>query len=384
MGGKKSRGILGAAIGVVAAIAIPFAAPVVAGALFGSSALGAVTAAGGLLGLGAGALSGSMTGNMGRGALIGGLGGAASGFVAGGGIGATRTALFGAPEAAGAATTAAAPTAAQVGALDPGFYGQTAPDFGTAFGAAPISAPAEPSFMQGLTSGFTGQPIGGAPASGIGSAAGATGTAAGGAAAGGAAASPSFFSAAGLGQAIGRVGAGLTSPAGLASVGQLAMTMYNKPPEGLTPQERAYVEETAAMAQSNRALFDERVAASRRLLQQGQANPEQAYAQASTGTQRRFREAGLRAEGDIRRGEIAGGEAGARAIPAEYSRAATATQAGVSAMPTTTPAGATTFALPAYRSAEERDLRYQADLARGVGGLAGSLFGTNSKRSLFG
>jgi hypothetical protein len=155
--------------------------------------------------------------------------------------------------------------------------------------------------------------------------------------------------------------------------------MYNKPPEGLTAAERAYVNETAGLAQTNRAVFDQRLAAARSLLQQGTANPEQAFGQASLGTQRRFREAGLRSEGDFRRGEIAGGQAGAAAIPAEYRQALAATQAGLSAMPTTAPAGAATLALPAYRDEERRQREYQRDLASGVGGLGSALGGRSSQ-----
>jgi hypothetical protein len=184
---------------------------------------------------------------------------------------------------------------------------------------------------------------------------------------------------------VGNLGAGLTTPSGLASVGQLAMTMYNRPPEGLTPEERAYVEETSRLAGTNRELFDQRVTAARRLLQQGTANPEQAFAQASMGTQRRFREAGLRSEGDIRRGEILGGQAGAEAAAAENVRATTALTAGLNAMPTTAPAGPATYALAASRSAEDREREYYRDLARGFGGLAGALGGRSStqQKSIF-
>jgi hypothetical protein len=159
--------------------------------------------------------------------------------------------------------------------------------------------------------------------------------------------------------------------------------MYNKPPEGLTPEERAYVEETSRLAGTNREMFDQRVTAARRLLQQGTANPEQAFAQANIGTQRRFREAGLRSDADIRRGEIAGGQAGAAAIPTEYARAATATTAGLNAMPTTAPAGAATMALPAFRDVERREREYARDLASGFGGLASALGGRSAQKSLF-
>jgi hypothetical protein len=424
MGGKKSKGILGAAIGIVAAVALPFAVPAIATAVFGSTAVAASTAAGALYGAATGALSGSITGDAGRGALIGGAGGAVGGFIQGGGIEATRGALFGtAPETATTVsyTRPELATVAPVG--EAGYYGPTTieggigvapgvPEAGTTLANTPVpamtyeaaattpvsttgigsaggAAAPEPTTWQRFMSGVTGQPVSGAaaaaPAAATGGAGLATGAAPGfgGSVAG--AAAPSFFSAEGLGRAVGNLGAGLTTPSGLASVGQLAMTMYNKPPEGLTPEERAYVEETSRLAGTNREMFDQRVSAARRLLQQGTANPEQAFAQANIGTQRRFREAGLRSDADIRRGEIAGGQAGASAIPAEYARAATATTAGLNAMPTTAPVGAATLALPAYRDVERREREYYRDLASGFGGLASAFGGRSStqQKSLF-
>jgi hypothetical protein len=416
MGGKRNRGILAAAIGVVAAVALPFAVPAIATAVFGSTAVAASTAAGALYGAATGALSGSITGDMGRGALIGGAGGAAGGFIQGGGIEATRGALFGAaPETATTIsyTRPELATVAPVGeagvVVDPGVYGPPVPQTNalgptpvpevpysfaaetpvstTGIGSAGGAATPEPTTWQRFMSGVTGQPVSGAaataPAAATGGAGLATGAAPGFSASTAGAAAPSFFSAEGFGRAVGNLGAGLTTPSGIASVGQLAMTMYNKPPEGLTPEERAYVEETSRLAGTNREMFDQRVTAARRLLQQGTANPEQAFAQANIGTQRRFREAGLRSDADIRRGEIAGGQAGAAAIPTEYARAATATTAGLNAMPTTAPAGAATMALPAFRDVERREREYARDLASGFGGLASALGGRSAQKSLF-
>lgn len=394
MGGKRGRGLLGAVIGVVAAVALPFAAPAIAGALFGSTTLGALTAAGALYGAATGALAGSLTGNAGRGALLGGLGGAAGGFIQGGGIGATQNALFGTTEAASTAapgvsgaTTAPAQTLGDLGVYaDPNAL--AAP---TGIGNGPVLT--EPSFTQRFMAGFNGQPVGGpgtATAGGGTGIGGAAGTATGGADVAANVAgvapkppAPSFFSAEGLGRATGNLASGLTTPSGILGVGQLAMTMYNRPPEGLTAQEQAYVNETAGLAQTNRALFDQRVNAARSLLQQGAANPEQAFAQASMGTQRRFAQAGLRSEGDIRRGEIAGGQAGAAAVPAEFGRSYAALTAGLNATPTTAPAGAASMTLPAYRDAERRQREYDRDLASGVGSLASALGGRSSQKSIF-
>jgi len=159
--------------------------------------------------------------------------------------------------------------------------------------------------------------------------------------------------------------------------------MFNKPPENLTPQEQNYVSETAELAGTNRDLFEQRVSAARRLLQQGTPNPEEAYAQANMGVQRRFREAGLRDASDVRRGLIEGARLGSAAIPGEYARAATLTQQGLTAMPSTAPQGAEAMALPVYRDLERRQREYQADMARGFGTMAGG-FGGRSKGGLFG
>jgi len=386
-----------AVIGIAAAIAIPFALPAVASTLATSlsiSPLLASTLAGAGMGAAAGALSGSMVGNVGTGALIGGAGGAASGFIQGGGISQVGNALFGpttpAPTTPAVTTPAAAFGGAQgyeaLAAPAGGFESAAATGGGFAGGSTPLTA-AEVMATQAI------------PASGIGS--GATSS-------GGTAGNPmqqttTSFAPQGsrverfLGgltgsgtkmdlttaEGVGRALSPIVSPAGIAGVGQLAMTMFNKPTESLTAQERSFVNETAELAGTNRALFEQRVNSARRLLQQGTPNPEEAYAQASMGVQRRFREAGLRETGDVRRGLIEGARLGAAAIPGEYTRAASLTQAGLSAMPSTAPQGAEGMALPVYRDLERRQREYQTDLSRGFGTLA-SAFGGRSKGGLFG
>lgn len=394
-GGTVSRAFggnqnLAAAIGVVAAIALPFAVPVIAGAIGTSlavSPLVASTMAGGLYGAATGALSGSLVGDVGRGAAIGGAGGAVGGFIQGGGIEAARGALFGpstnvaspALNAEVAANTMAAP--AEYGGAESfgsaaGYQGAATPAYGAAEAVTPGVA-ISPGGTEGVTAGGIGSAA--APTGGAGGAAAPTGTRVerffGGLTGGGT--KMDLTTAEGIGRSL----SGLASPAGLASVGQLAMTMYNKPPEGLTAQERAFVDETASLAGTNRELFDSRVREARRLLQQGTPNPEQAFGQANLALQRRIREAGLRSPEDVRRALIEGTRIGAASIPAEYARAAGATQAGLSAMPTTAPAGAASLALPAYRDAERRQREYEAGLARGIGGLAGALGG--NRKGLF-
>jgi hypothetical protein len=365
--GRAFRGVgrvLGPILGVVAAIAIPFVAGPVAAAIFGSSTLAATTATGAFLGAGAGAVSSALTGgNIGRGALLGGLGGGIAGFGAGGGF----QSIFGGGAAAPAGLAAPGslpppvpvPTGVDPTSIAAQYSPLGAPLSGIAANGIPLPAPPTPT--------FTG--------TGIGSAAAPATTQAAPQIAGAAAqAAPQTFGE--------RLLAGATSPAGMASIAQLGMTMFSRPPEGLTDAERAYVAETAGLAATNRELYEQRVAAARQLMQQGQANPEQAFAQASMGVQRGYREAGLRAPEERRRAAIAGSIAGTAAIPREFARASTATQAGLSALPTSAPAGPATYALAAQRDAERRREQYESDLARSVGSLAGALGGTRS--SLFG
>jgi predicted Zn-dependent protease len=158
--------------------------------------------------------------------------------------------------------------------------------------------------------------------------------------------------------------------------------MYNKPPEGLTAQERAYLNETAEMASTNRATYEERVNAARRLLNQGTPNPEQAYAQGSLSYQRRAREAGLRSPEDMRRTMIDATRAGASAVPAEYNRSYEATRAGLAAMPTSVPRGMESYGLEVQRDLERRQREYQASLAQAGGTLVGA-FGGQRNKGLF-
>lgn len=408
-GGNK---VLAAVIGVVAAVVIPFAAPVIAGALAMSGVVGS-TLVGAAMGAGFGALSGSLTGDLGRGMLLGGLGGAAGGFMGGGGM----DALFG----SGAAAGGAAGGAAAADPLAAGYQGAEA--FGSAAGyqgatgpaTAAVGATTAPTAAAGtgvgsaVAPGATQAATGAAPqaaATGIGSGVSAAPTAAttaaptaattaaqqaGGAAlsavkpepaswgsrvvtgflgpgaskVGGAAATPSIFTAEGLGAAARSAGSALLSPSGA----QLAMAMFNKPEEGLTTEERAMLAEAQQAYGVDRALFDERVAAARRLTAQGQANPEQAYAQAQIGMNRRTSEAGLRTDAERRRSAIEGSRLGTLAASAEQARAAQSTASGLNAMPTTVPRGTAGLSLAIARDRERQQQQYESDLARAGGGL---------------
>jgi hypothetical protein len=409
-GGTVNRALGGnagvaAVIGVAAAIAIPFAAPVVAGAIFGSTSLAALTASGALIGAAGGALSGSMTGNAGRGALIGGAGGAASGFIQGGGIDAIGG-LFG----GGMEGVQVVPAGTPYGPPNPagytggGIYGPTlepsyeflAGSSGLSSGTGTVAATPAASYNPDAF----GAAVQATPqVSGIGSAVAGPATIPAGSALPAGSNAPAASGSWGSRFLGGVTGAGtkmdlttaegagralspIASPAGFAGVGQLAMTMFNKPPEGLTAQERSYLDETAALAGTNRDMFEQRVQAARRLLQSGQANPEQAYAQANIGVQRRFREAGLREEGDVRRGQIEGARLGTLAAATEQGRASQATVAGLAAMPGAAPMGPVALGLPVYRESERRQREYDQDISSGFGTLA-SAFSGRGRAGLF-
>ena len=404
VGGNQN---LALAIGVVAAVAIPFAAPLVASALVGSAAVAGATtfaltsaAVGVAAGATAGLAAGSLTGTQGTSALIGGVGGGVGGFLGGGGANvlfgpSTPTmsselaanaqnfgAGYGGAESYGAAVSAepiapglnVASTGAEVGIGSAGFELPLPPEFLSPEQAAALSASAEGATTTAAA----------APATGIGSATGGALPAKPEAAAQGswwerfggglAGKGASIATAEGLGKAA----SGLVSPAGLMGAGQLAMTLFNKPPEGLTPQERAYVDETATLASTNRQQFDARVSEARKILARGTANPEQAYASASGGYQRRARSAGLRSPEDMRRAMLEGARAGSQAVPNEENRAYGATVAGLSAMPGSAPAGPAAFALGAYRDADQRQREYQAGIGRSLGGLASAVGGRSS------
>jgi hypothetical protein len=406
VGGNKNLAMI---IGVVAAVAIPFAAPLVAGALLGSTVVaGSLTfaltsaAVGAAMGGVAGLASGSLTGTQGTSAMLGGVGGGVGGFLGGGGGEVVGNALFGPSTGAAADVTSAGYQGAESFGSAAGYQGATGPAYGAAEAITPgvaispggsegvvaggigsaaappaitpapgtsVSAPAP---APGATPGYTAPGPSGAvnmPAQATGSwgerfASGFAGNTK----------NPSITTAQGLG----RAASGLVSPSGIMSAGQLAMTMFNKPPEGLTPQERAYLDETAALAGTNRQMFESRVAEARRLLARGTANPEQAYASASSGYQRRARSAGLRSPEDMRRAMLEGARAGSQAVPAEEGRAYSATVAGLSAMPGSAPAGPAAYALGPYRDVDQRQREYQANIGRSLGGLASAMGGRSS------
>lgn len=326
-------------LGVVAAIAIPFVAPAIAGAIGISSTLG--TAA---VGAGLGAASSAITGgNPLLGALTGGLGT----FAAGGGF----QNLFGGPQ----------PLVAGQQSVGGGLFGGPGMTTGTPLYAQP---------------GMTGAGL-------LPPAATATGTAA------GVGAGLAGAGAATTGQTILQSGiAALTDPATLARITLLAasgdMTGLSAAEEELVNLRKQELQEIAA---TNQELFDQQVAAAQNFMQmaaQNAPNPQQAFAETKIATERQLAEQtrGLGAgEASLaqRRAAIRGTQTGATAAAAEEARGretqTSLMQAGLRSLPTSAPEGYAGLALPMYEDLAERARQARADMVYGVTRAAPNLFG---------
>lgn len=328
-------------LGVVAAIAIPFAAPVIAGAL-GTSAALAGTGFGTFLGTAGGsALTGAVLGGAAsaatggdplRGALFGGLGG----FAGGGGF----QGMFGAPGATSTNAVSGPMQSSLRPPVRPAGLG----------GAAPAVTSVAPGVAGGVTTGVT------------------TGATAG---------------TGGLGGFFQQVGQGLLSnPAGMA---QLAMTVFGRPPQDLTPAEVANLEELKGLAETNRELFEQRVRGANEMIQmaaQRAPNPQQAFAETKIGTERQLAEQtrGLGAEQASlaqRRAAIRSSQTGATAAAAEEERGTRVQsgllQQGYGMLPAAAPRGYAGLALPTYEALQGRRDAYTRDLATAAGDLFGGI-----------
>lgn len=312
-------------VGVAAAVVIPFAAPAIAGALAGSAFLASVapsvagflgtTAGSALIGAGLGAGAAGITGqNPLLGAALGGLGG----FAGAGGLGT----LFGGIGAA--APAGAVPVVPATGGI-------------IDIGAQTINA--------------------------------ATGLAAGGTAA----------AAGSLSGTIGTLATKLaTNPQSIGALGQLAMTMFNKDLNELTPEEKAQLKEVASQAATNRALFEQKVTEANRLINMGTPNPEQAYANARYAADTQLQEAqrgmpaGLQ-ENAARKAALASTQAGLQNVAIDYAQAADIRNKGVNMLPDEAPTGYNQLAMPTYNSLYERQQKLAEQQNKAVGNLFGSL-----------
>lgn len=318
--GKALSGNVGKILAVAAMIAIPFIAAPIAGVLAGSAFLGSTVAA---------------------------LGTTASAAIIGAGLGAGVSALTGQNALMGAALGGAGGFLG-AGGLS-GLFGGGASGLAGSAGAA-VGAPATGAAGAGLTT------LG----------AGATGGAGSILSAGTAAAST------GLGSLLSSVSIGDLAP--------LAMTLFNKPPDQLTAEERAYLDETAQAAATNQELFRQRVTDAQSVRAAG-PTPEQAYQRTAEAIDVQSREAERRAAltGSAGRGEFAGRQA---AIARGAAGGLAAAQAGqqqvenirtaAGLMPTGAPTDETAASragIAAKREEQERD--YYRDVGRGVGSVFG-------------
>lgn len=207
------------------------------------------------------------------------------------------------------------------------------------------------------------------------------------AAATGVAAAPS--TAAGLGAAAAPAAAAAAPAAGgffsglnMGNMAPLAMAMFGKAPQNLTAEERAVMERNKETAATERGVFNQRLDEARSLLQQGEANPERAFAEAQMATQRGLRDTertaammgrpGLQ-EAGRRRAAIEGARMGTAAVSGEQARAAQTTAAGLSALPTNVPTTGEELNMKIYEDLYKRRADYGRDLAGGVGQLFGNI-----------
>jgi hypothetical protein len=180
---------------------------------------------------------------------------------------------------------------------------------------------------------------------------------------------------------------GFFSGLNIGNLAPLAMSMFGKAPQDLTAVERQNLIDNAQNAAVERGVFDEQLAGSRALLQQGEARPEQAYATAKMATERGLRDTersaglagrpGLR-DAERRRASIEGTRIGTAAVTGEQARAAQATAAGLSALPTNVPTSASELNKTIYADVYKRKYDYMKDLAGGFGQMYGDMSSRNN------
>ena len=173
----------------------------------------------------------------------------------------------------------------------------------------------------------------------------------------------------------------LTSPDTLMRITTLALA-ESPDVSGLSPEEAQLVQqrkaELAEMARTNKSLFDQQVAMANEFLQaskQAQANPAGAYAETAIQTERQIAEntRGLSSDAAAavaRQAKIAGSAAGSVAAAAETNRGQAAglrfQQAALDYMPDSAPEGAAGLTLPLMQDLAERRRQAQSDLVYGT------------------
>jgi len=318
-----------AILGVAAAVVIPFAAPAIAGVIGGSAFLASTAVGGflqsaagaGLVGAGLGAAAAGVTGqNPLLGAALGGIGA----FGVAGGMSSLFGGIGGGAPALGAA-------------------GATTPTLGAS----------------GAVTGGQGILALGGTAAGAAGTAGTVGTA--------------------LSGTLSSLATKLaTNPQSIGALSQLALTMFNKDMNELTPEEKAQLEEVASQAATNRALFEQQVTEANRLINMGTPNPEQAYANARYAADTQLQEAqrgmpaGLQ-EAAARKAAIAGTQAGLQNVAQDYALAADIRSKGVNMLPDRAPTGYNQLAMETYADREARRQKYAEQQNKALGNLFGSL-----------
>lgn len=182
--------------------------------------------------------------------------------------------------------------------------------------------------------------------------------------------------------AAGAAGGGFLSGLNLGNIAPLAFAMFGKAPQDLTAEEKAAVAANADTAAVERGVFNQQLEGARALMQAGEANPEQAFAQAQMGAQRGLREAertailsgraGLQ-DAERRRASIEGTRLGTAAVTGEQARAAQTKAAGLQALPTQVPTTGAELNMKIYEDLYKRRSDYGRDLAGAFGQMYGNL-----------
>jgi hypothetical protein len=175
---------------------------------------------------------------------------------------------------------------------------------------------------------------------------------------------------------------GFFSGLNIGNLAPVAMAMFGKAPQNLTPEEREAVERNMETAATERGVFNERLGAARSLLQAGEANPERAFAEAQMNTQRGLRDVertaaisgrpGLQTA-ERRRAAIEGARVGTAAVTGEQARAAQTKAAGLTALPTDVPTSGAELNMAIYEDLYKRRSDFAKDLAGGFGQMYGNI-----------
>lgn len=323
--GQALKGTVGKVLGVVAAIAMPFIAPAVVGLLTASPFIASAVSA---------------------------IGATAANTLVGAGLGAGLGALTGQGALAGAITGGIGGFMAPAGGAGSlfGGGGTAGATGGTALGAPAATTIAGPG-------GWTTSVI---PAAGI--------------------AAPT---------ALASTASSLLSSVRLGDLAPLAMTLFNKPPDQLTAEEKAYLDETAQAAATNEQIFQQRIADAQSIRAAG-PTPEQAYQRTAEAIDVQAQDAARRAaltgsagRSDFlsRQAAIARGTAGGLASAQAGQQQAENIRTAAGLMPTGAPTDETAASrLAIARGREKQQQDYLGNIGTSVGRLFGNMGESEDER----